>query len=290
MMSAWSDLFSLKGLVSLAVTIPLAVGALLKLGIGSARVNIRRDSPIVRGIGHTVVTGGARGSTIIGGQGHAVSITQQRFEAALRPGEGIALGFWGWVCLSGIWLIVLFVPYGADFAVAAEFVASVALPVVALLAAVEFWKSGERIGGAVAYFIFTVLISWIVLRNYGDVRVGRIFGGLGFLPMYAPSFRPSFDALFLGREPGGGNDFANGLIIASAAFGFAMLVVTHTKIGFGYLAGDRGVTHAVQVGLLSLAGAFSAVLFVSGLGQAVWEWWIVPQFIWAIVAQTFPGI
>jgi uncharacterized membrane protein YqgA involved in biofilm formation len=65
--------------------------------------------------------------------------------------------------------------------------------------------------------------------------------------------------------------------------------VTHTKIGLAYLGEDRGITHAVQVGLLSLLGVFLAVVLASGFGQAVWNE-SVPQFVWDIVAQIFPGI
>jgi len=273
------DLFSLKGLVSLAVTIPLAIGALFQLRIRSAHVNIRRDSPVVSGIGHTVVAGGARGATIIGGLGHAVSITQQRFEAALRPGEAIALGFWGWVCLIGLCLTVLFVPYIADIAVVAEFLACFILPALALVAVFDLKKSGEHVGGAMTYFIFTGLISWIVLQS---------FDGLRFLPEYAPSFRPLFDTLFLRGQPIW-SDFLKALIIASSAFGFAMLLVAHTKIGLAYLVEDRGITYAVQFGLLSLIGVFSAVVLASGLGLAVWNR-SAPQFVWAIFAQIFPVI
>lgn len=287
MMSVWSDLFSLKGLVSLSITTPLVIGALFKLRIRSAQSNIRRDTIDVQGIGHTVVTGGVRGSTVIGGQGHFVSLTQQRLEAALQPGDVLALGFWGWVCLIAFCLIVLLVPDGADIMLVMELLASFALPVIALVAFFDLQNSGERSGSALVALIFTGLISWMVLRNYDGAAISPSFGGLGFLPKYALSFRPSFDAIFLNGVPSE-TDFPNVLILASAAFGFAILVIVHMKIGFLYLAEERGVTHTIQVGLLSLFPAFSALIFASGFGLAIWKWRLLPQFVWAIVAQTLP--
>lgn len=289
-MSVWSDLFSLKGLVSLAITTPLAIGALAKLSVRAAHVDVRRDSPSVRGTSHTVVTGGVRGSTVIGGRGHVVSITHvpQRLEAALRPGEVIALGFWGWVCLFAIMLAILFVPYVAEIAVTSEALASFVLPVIALSAVFSLQKSGERIGGAMAYFVFASLISWMVLRNYDGATAPPSFGGFGFLPKYAPSFRASFDALVQNRRDDG-TELVNAIIVGSSAFGFAALVVLYAKIGLAYLAGDNGFTHAVQNGLMSLVAAFFHILLVSGVMLAVWKW-VHPQFIWSIIVQTLPFI
>lgn len=273
-------LFSLEGLVSLAITAPLVIGALVKLRVRSARVDVRSNSPTVQGTGHTVVTGGAAGATVVSGQGHTVSITRD----ALRPGEGLALGFWGLVSVIGLVGAVLFVPYAANVIVIVELLACFALPALALRAVIDIGRAGRRTGAAVAYLLFTLVISWVVLRNYS---------GLEFLPEYAPSFRPSFDALFLDGR-GNRDDLVNILILASAALGLALLVVAHTRTGLSYLAQDRGVTHATQNGLLTSVGVLSATLLATGFGQALWFALSVQgdrnvyNFIRAAAARTFP--
>jgi hypothetical protein len=162
-------------------------------------VDSRHGSPSVQGVGHTVVSGGARNSTIVGGQGHAVSITQQLVGDALRPGEALELGFWGYVCLIGLCVIVLFVPYAADIVVLMELLACFALPVLALRAVFDLRNAGKRVGPAVIYFICTVLISWIVLRNYSSAAIAPNQGRPAISPDVCFVVQPLIQRVVPGR-------------------------------------------------------------------------------------------
>jgi hypothetical protein len=238
------------------------------------------------------VTGGVRDSNIIGGQGHTVSITtQQVVNDALRPGEGFALGFWSMVSLLALVGALLLVP---DLVLWLELVACIVLPLVALRAVFDLAIIGRDIEAAVVHLVFTLLISWIVLRNYyGGAGLASHYGGLNLVPANMPWFLSKSDEVFLNGILPSRSEFLNVLAgiltIAFATWGMAFLIVAHAKLGLSFMNQNRDFTHAVKAGLWTVLWAFIGTVFASGAILAAMQA-VLPQFLLATSNRRSPSL